>query len=84
MPGMETEGNKPIDYGDFMEVTSAITGRRVFINKMAVMYINEPYMNNKGAMQPTDIWFDKDMHVPAAENYDDIVELFLGEDEDDL
>lgn len=70
----------PVDYGDYMEVTSAITGRRVLINKLAVMYVNEP--PNKGCA--TDIWFDRDMHVPAKESYEDILEMLLSKDEDEL
>lgn len=77
MPTNETN-EKPIDYGSYMEVTSAVTGRRAFVNKLAVMYINEV---EKNGLRVTYIWFDKDMYVPAKESYDDIIELFLEEDE---
>lgn len=70
----------PGDYGDYMEVTSAITGRRVLINKLAIMYVNEP-PNEGGA---TDIWFDRAMYVPAKESYDEILEMLLSEDENEL
>ncbi|MBP5597132.1 MAG: hypothetical protein J6Y02_17250 [Pseudobutyrivibrio sp.] len=79
MPINETD-EKPIDYGSYMEVTSAVTGRRAFINKLAVMYINEV---EKNGLRATYIWFDKDMYVPAAESYEDIIELFMEEDEID-
>lgn len=79
MPTNETN-DKPIDYGNYMEVTSAVTGRRAFVNKLAVMYINEV---EKNGARVTYIWFDKDMYVPAKEPYEDIIELFLEEDETD-
>lgn len=75
-PTNETD-DMPIDYGNYMEVTSAVTGRRVFVNKLAIMYINE--VDNNGAC---DIWFDKDMFVPAQESYDDVVDLLLEDEEE--
>ena len=78
MPTTE-ENSKPIDYGNYMEVTSAVTGRRAFVNKLAVMYINEV---EKNGVRVTYIWFDKDMYVPAQEAYEDIIEMFLEEDDE--
>ena len=79
MPTNETN-DMPIDYGNYIELTSAITGRRTFVNKLAVMYINEVEKNGN---RVTYIWFDKDMYVPAQESYDDIIELFLEEEDDE-
>ena len=65
------------DYGDFLEVTNALTGRRVLINKIAVTTINEQLPGS-----PTFINFDPNMTVAAQESYDEIVEHFMSEDED--
>lgn len=65
------------DYGEFMQVTSALTGRRVLINKMAVTTITEQMEGS-----PTFINFDPNMTVAAKESYDEIVECFMTEEED--
>jgi len=65
-----------VDLGDFLEVTSAITGRRILINKMAIATITESVADS-----PTMIRFDPDMYVPAKESYNEIAEAFASDEE---
>ena len=60
------------DYGEFMQVTNSLTGRRVLINKMAVATI---YEQPEGS--PTFINFESNMTVAAKESYDELVECFM-------
>lgn len=71
------------DLGQFLVVTSAITGRRILINKMAVIKIDEPPPSQPGFVA-TNIHFDPDMAVAAAESFDDIIEAFTQEENDEL
>ena len=69
-----------VDCGDFLEVTSAITGKRVLFNKLDVITVTESV--NSGH---TYIRFgkEKDMTVVAKESYDEIIEAFIPLDEEE-
>lgn len=71
-----------VDYGEFFEVTNAITGRRVLVNKMAVMSVMEPA--NTVPNPATHIRLDADVSVAAKESYDEIVEAFMITGEEDF
>ena len=74
-----------IDLGEFMVVTSALTGRRVLINKMAVVKITEPSQNSSNILEKfCNIHFDPDMVVATSEKFDDLIEAFTTEELEDF